>query len=52
MSVASAYAKTTPVAPARTVDYDASLMAVSLVATIGMLVSTFVTIVNPQWFVG
>jgi hypothetical protein len=52
MSFASAYAKTTPVAPARTVDYDASLMAVSLVATIGMLVSTFVTIVNPQWFVG
>ena len=52
MSFASAYAKTAPVAPARTVDYDASLMAVSLIATIGMLVSTLVTIVNPQWFVG
>jgi hypothetical protein len=30
--------------------YDASFMAVSLVATIGMLVSTLVTISNPQLF--
>jgi hypothetical protein len=52
MSFASTYAKTAPVAPTRTVDYDASLMAVSLVAAIGMLVSAFVTIVSPQWFVG
>jgi hypothetical protein len=52
MSVASAYAQTAPVASTNTDRYDPSLMAVFLIATIGMLVSTLVTIVNPQWFMG
>jgi hypothetical protein len=52
MSVVSAYAQTASAPVARVAGYDASLMAVSLVATIGMLVSTLVTIVNPQWFMG
>ena len=50
MSVASDYAKAA--APVSTADYDPSLMAVFLVATIGLLVSTLATIVNPQWFMG
>ena len=52
MSIASDYAKTAPVASAPAAEFDPSLMAVFLVATIGMLVSTLATIVNPQWFVG
>lgn len=52
MSLVSAYAQTASAPTVRAPGYDASFMAVSLVATIGMLVSTLVTIVNPQWFMG
>jgi hypothetical protein len=52
MSVASDYVKTASLASAPAAASDPSLMAVFLVATVGMLVSTLVTIVNPQWFVG
>lgn len=52
MSVASAYAQTASALAVHAARYDASLMAVFLVATIGMLVSTLVTLVKPQWFMG
>ena len=51
MSVASDYVKAASIASAPA-GPDPSLMAVFLVATIGLLVSTLATIVNPQWFVG
>lgn len=52
MSLASDYVQTASVSAAPAGKFDPSLMAVFVVATIGMLVSTLATIVNPQWFVG
>jgi hypothetical protein len=52
MSIALDYPKTASAAPARANDFDSSLLMVSLLAAIGVLVSTFATIVSPQWFVG
>ena len=52
MSLASDYVQTASVSSAPAGKFDPSLMAVFVVATIGMLVSTLATIVNPQWFVG
>ena len=52
MSLASDYVQTASLNAAPAGKSDPSLMAVFVVATIGLLVSTLVTIVNPQWFVG
>jgi hypothetical protein len=52
MSFASDYVQTASISSAPAGKFDPSLVAVSLVATIGMLVSTLATIVNPQWFLG
>ena len=51
MSLATAYTAAAT-ASARTAEPDSSLLAIVLFATVGMLVSTLATILNPQWFIG
>jgi hypothetical protein len=51
MSFATEYA-TVAAASARSAESDYSLLAVTLIAAVGMLASTLATLVNPQWFIG